>query len=87
LPSITRRQRTMVRRDDSLTPLIGSLEQDSAAGISGVRLWEITQRFFANAANAIEPDNPVLAEKLRRASPHWTRHIHTQLTRGHAVLN
>ncbi len=66
------------------TPLIGSLEQDSAAGISGVRLWEVTRRFFAKAAEVIEADNPVLAEKLRRASPHWTRHTHAThaLARG-----
>lgn len=66
------------------TPLIGSLEQDSAAGISSVRLWEITRRFFAKAAEVIEADNPVLAEKLRRASPHWTRHTHAThaLARG-----
>jgi site-specific recombinase XerD len=66
------------------TPLIGSLEQDSAAGISGVRLWEITRRFFSKAAEIIEADNPVLAEKLRRASPHWTRHTHAThaLARG-----
>ncbi len=66
------------------TPLIGSLEQDSAAGISGVRLWEVTGRFFAKAAEVIEADNPVLAEKLRRASPHWTRHTHAThaLARG-----
>jgi hypothetical protein len=49
------------------TSLIGSIEQDSAAGISGVRLWEITRRFFSKAAEFIEADNPVLAEKLRRA--------------------
>jgi len=54
------------------TPLIGSLEVDSAAGISSVRLWEITRRFFAKAAEIIGVDKPVLAEKLRRASPHWT---------------
>ena len=66
------------------TPLIGCLEQDSAAGISGVRLWEITRRFFAKAAEVIKADNPVLAEKLRRASPHWTRHTHAThaLARG-----
>jgi len=58
------------------TPLIGSLEQDSVAAISGLRLWEITRRFFARAAEVIAADNPVLAEKLRRASPHWTRHTH-----------
>jgi site-specific recombinase XerD len=66
------------------TPLIGSLEQDSVAGISSVRLWEITRRFFAKAAEVIEADNQVLAEKLRRASPHWTRHTHAThaLARG-----
>lgn len=66
------------------TPLIGSLEQESVAGISGVRLWEITRRFFAKAAEVIEADNPVLAEKLRRATPHWTRHTHAThaLARG-----
>jgi hypothetical protein len=66
------------------TPLIGSLEQDSVAAISGVRLWEITRRFFARAAEVIAADTPVLAEKLRRASPHWTRHTHAThaLARG-----
>ena len=66
------------------TPLIGSLGQDSVAGISGVRLWEITRRFFARAAEVIAADNPALAEKLRRASPHWTRHTHAThvLARG-----
>jgi site-specific recombinase XerD len=66
------------------TPLIASLGQDSVAGISGVRLWEVTRRFFAKAAEVIEADNPVLAEKLRRASPHWTRHTHAThaLARG-----
>ncbi|MDL5410462.1 integrase, partial [Escherichia coli] len=66
------------------TPLVGSLEQDSAAGISSVRLWEITRRFFAKAAEVLEADNPVLAEKLGRASPHWTRHTHAThaLARG-----
>ncbi|TKC88747.1 integrase [Trinickia terrae] len=66
------------------TPLIGSLEQESAAGISSVRLWEITRRFFAKAAELVAADSPVLADKLRRASPHWTRHTHAThaLARG-----
>jgi site-specific recombinase XerD len=34
------------------------------------------KRFFAQAADVIRDDNPALAEKLRRASPHWTRHTH-----------
>lgn len=58
------------------TPLIGSLEQDTAAGIGGIRLWEVARRFFVEAAEVIEADNPVLAENLRRASWHWTRHTH-----------
>lgn len=58
------------------TPVIGSLEADSGAAISGVRLWGILRRFFHLAANAIEADHPPLADKLRRASPHWMRHTH-----------
>jgi site-specific recombinase XerD len=34
------------------------------------------RRFLATAAGVIEADNPQLAEKLRRASPHWMRHTH-----------
>lgn len=54
------------------------------AGISAVRLWKITQRFFEKAAEVIEADHPALAEKLRKASPHWMRHTHAShaLARG-----
>lgn len=58
------------------TPVIGSLENDSDATISSVRLWMVMRRFFALAADAIENDHAPLAEKLRRASPHWMRHTH-----------
>jgi site-specific recombinase XerD len=58
------------------TPLIGSLEADSGAAISSARLWGVLRRFFRLAADAIEADHPPLAEKLRRASPHWMRHTH-----------
>lgn len=66
------------------TPLIASLEQDSVAGISAVRLWKIMQRFFEKAAEVIEADHPTLAEKLHKASPHWMRHTHAShaLARG-----
>lgn len=69
------------------TPLVGSLAQESVVAISSVRLWEITRRFFAQAAGAVEDDNPGLAEKLRRASPHWMRHTHAThlLERGAAL--
>jgi hypothetical protein len=34
------------------------------------------KRFFAMAATVIADVNPVLAEKLGRASPRWLRHGH-----------
>jgi len=58
------------------TPVVGSLEADSEAAISSVRLWGVLRRFFLLAAGAIEADHAPLAEKLRRASPHWMRHTH-----------
>ncbi|WP_321817430.1 MULTISPECIES: site-specific integrase [unclassified Paraburkholderia] len=58
------------------TPVIGSLEADSHDAISSVRLWMVMRRFFALAAHSIEADHAPLAEKLRRASPHWMRHTH-----------
>jgi site-specific recombinase XerD len=66
------------------TPLIATLDGEGAAAISTVRLWGITRRFFHDAAKAIERDHPVLADKLRRASPHWMRHTHAThaLARG-----
>lgn len=57
------------------TSLIGSLD-DADAGIKPLRLWEVMRRFFRLAAQIIENDHPVLAEKLLRASPHWMRHTH-----------
>ena len=66
------------------TPLVGSLEEDSQAGITAGRLWGVMRRFFATAAQVIEADSPATAEKLRRATPHWMRHTHAThaLARG-----
>ncbi|WP_322106547.1 site-specific integrase [Paraburkholderia sp. J41] len=58
------------------TPVIGSLEAESNAAISSARLWGVLRRFFVLAADSIEADHAPLAEKLRRASPHWMRHTH-----------
>jgi site-specific recombinase XerD len=58
------------------TPLIGSLDVDDAAAISGMRLWAVLRRFFRQVAELIAAEHPPLAEKLRRASPHWMRHTH-----------
>ena len=56
--------------------LIGSLDPHSEAGITVARLWTVMRRFFQQAATVLESRNPVVAEKLRRASPHWMRHTH-----------
>jgi len=66
------------------TPLIPSLAEDGAAGITSVRLWKVMQRFFAQTAALVDDDNPALAQKLRQASPHWMRHTHAThaLARG-----
>jgi len=66
------------------TPLIGGLGIGAAEGITGTRLWSVVRRFFETAANVIENDHTVLAEKLRKASPHWMRHTHAShaLARG-----
>jgi site-specific recombinase XerD len=42
------------------------------------------RRFFLQAADVIQAEQSVTAEKLRRASPHWMRHSHAThaLARG-----
>ncbi|CAN7784222.1 phage integrase family protein [Cupriavidus necator] len=71
-------------RWDPHTPLIGSLGQEPASGITGTRLWGVLRRFFVQAADLIQVDHPAAAEKLRQASPHWMRHTHAThaLARG-----
>jgi len=34
------------------------------------------KRFFRQTADLIQERSPATADKLRRASPHWTRHSH-----------
>jgi site-specific recombinase XerD len=67
------------------TPLIGSLNGEG--GITAWRLWRVLKRFFATAAGVVEDSSPALADKLRSATPHWTRHTHaTHLLEGGAEL-
>lgn len=68
------------------TPLVGSLGE-GGSGISSWRLWRVMKRFFSTAADVVEEGTPALAEKLRQATPHWTRHTHaTHLLQGGAEL-
>jgi len=64
------------QRWDPKTPLLASLDEAGATGISRSRLWYVLRRFFRLAADVVGTEHPVLAGKLRRASPHWTRHTH-----------
>jgi hypothetical protein len=54
---------TRARQNPKVT-LIGSLDRESAAGITATRLWAVMRRFFLKAAEAVERDSPALAEKL-----------------------
>lgn len=67
------------------TPLIADLQNGGGSSrITSSRLWDVINRFFITAADAIEAESPKTAEKLRRASPHWMRHTHAThaLARG-----
>lgn len=56
------------------TPLVGDIGGE--AGIQRARLWVVMKRFFTTVSDLLVEDNPVFAEKLRRATPHWMRHTH-----------
>jgi integrase len=58
------------------TALIGALRHGRSTGITDTRLRSLMGRFFKQAAELVDADNPGLAHKLRRASPHWMRHTH-----------
>jgi site-specific recombinase XerD len=75
---------TTPSRWEPTTPLLGSLQQDTGAGVTATRLWAILRRFFETAAEILQEHSPTVAEKLRRASPHWMRHTHAThaLARG-----
>ena len=66
------------------TKLIGAMDLQNQSGISATRLWVVMKRFFETAAVKVEQENPALAEKLRKATPHWMRHTHAThaLARG-----
>nr|WP_321813187.1 MULTISPECIES: phage integrase family protein [unclassified Paraburkholderia] len=72
-----------------VTPLVGALDAGleggrhgvggtpGETGIGAVRLRQVLEEFFEEAAERVEARNPALAAKLRHASPHWLRHTHT----------
>lgn len=58
------------------TRLVGRVDTADEGAITPARLWAVLRRFFETAKAVIGDDNPALATKLRRASPHWMRHTH-----------
>lgn len=67
------------------TPIIAQLSQDRGGAITGIRLWAVMHRFFETAAELVDKQSPTLAEKLRRASPHWMRHTHATHALAHGA--
>jgi len=67
------------------TFILGSLDEDAMAGITAPRLWAIMKRFFILVADLIQDQNPAMAGKLRRASPHWMRHTHATHALAHGA--
>lgn len=47
-------------------------------------LWQLSFKFRILQLPQVEQENPALAEKLRKATPHWMRHTHAThaLARG-----
>ncbi|QRR11773.1 tyrosine-type recombinase/integrase (plasmid) [Burkholderia sp. MS455] len=67
------------------TPILASLGDDGSVGITGAHLWRVMRRFFLKTAEVLNDDHPDLAEKLRRASPHWMRHTHASHALAHGA--
>ena len=72
------------RKGLQVGPTIKLRDLQNQSGISATRLWVVMKRFFETAAGKVEQENPALAEKLRKATPHWMRHTHAThaLARG-----
>lgn len=65
------------------TPILADLGNGSP--ITTPRLRMVLRRFLAFAADAISADHPALADKLRRATPHWLRHTHATHALAHGA--
>jgi site-specific recombinase XerD len=75
---VQRRLPVTRERWDPATVIVASLAEDGT-GIETTRLGRVLRRFFALVADTIRDERPAMAEKLRRASPHWLRHTHASL--------
>lgn len=67
---VQRRLPVTRERWDPATVIVANLAEDGT-GIETTRLGRVLRRFFAVVADTIRDERPAMAEKLRRASPHW----------------
>ncbi|WP_051705441.1 tyrosine-type recombinase/integrase [Cupriavidus metallidurans] len=68
------------------TPLIGRVKPDGKVGnLSVDQIHAIYKRFFADAARAMESDDPEGALRLASASAHWLRHSFGNHAVAHGV--
>ena len=65
------------------TPIIGKLRGEAKAAMTASALYQMLKGFFIEVAEEIEKEDPVVAERLTKASTHWLRHTHG----SHAVAN
>ncbi|MDP3330992.1 MAG: tyrosine-type recombinase/integrase [Methylococcaceae bacterium] len=65
------------------TPIIGKLRGEAKESMTASALYQMLKGFFKEAAEEVSKENPVLAERLSKASTHWLRHTHG----SHAVAN
>jgi site-specific recombinase XerD len=65
------------------TPIIGKLRGEAKESMTASALYQMLKGFFKEAAEEVSKENPVLAERLTKASTHWLRHTHG----SHAVAN
>ncbi|RAA89578.1 integrase [Burkholderia multivorans] len=84
---VQRRLPVTRERWDPATVVLASLAEDGAS-IETTRLGRVLRRFFELVADSVKDERPAMAEKLRRASPHWIRHTHAShaLARGAELI-
>jgi site-specific recombinase XerD len=64
--------------EDDVSPVFRSIKGTS--GVSDNMIYRLVKDIVSAAADTLEPDSPVEARKLRKASCHWIRH--TAVTHG-----
>lgn len=73
---LARQLPTTRARWDPGMPILGRLDHRAGSTLTPTRMSAMTRKFFDTAAAVLDTTNPRLADKLKRATPHWMRHTH-----------